>query len=427
VTDDASREKQVPSFREALRFWIKLGFISFGGPAAQIALMHREIVENRRWLSESHFRHALNFCLLLPGPEAQQLATYLGWRMHGAKGAFAAGIWFILPSYFIMLGLSWMYVHGANMPAVQPILSGLLAAAIALVLDAVLRIGKKSLRQGMHYVIATAAFSLLVFAHVSFFGIIVGAAFLGYFLREKSGPPAANETSAIELAHSTRPTWKRALRIGSVGIAAWMTPLLICGLLLGKEHTITQMGVFFSKAAMVTFGGAYAVLPYVAQQAVEHHHWLTHEQMIAGLALAETTPGPLIMVLEFVGFTGAWHAPGNLPAALAAWIGATLTVWCTFVPCFLFVFLGAPHIEAIGNQSRLRAMMNAISAAVVGVMAQLLLTLMRQILFITDHQQAHVEWPLIILSAAAFVAIRYGKINTMAIIVVCALSSWVMM
>jgi chromate transporter len=206
-----------------------------------------------------------------------------------------------------------------------------------------------------------------------------------------------------------------------------MTPLLICGFLLGKEHTITQMGVFFSKAAMVTFGGAYAVLPYVAQQAVEHHHWLTHEQMIAGLALAETTPGPLIMVLEFVGFMGAWHAPGNLPAALAAWIGATLTVWCTFVPCFLFVFLGAPHIEAIGNQSRLRAMMNAISAAVVGVMAQLLLTLMRQILFITDHQQAHVEWPLIILSAAAFVAIRYGKINTMAIIVVCALSSWVMM
>jgi chromate transporter len=187
------------------------------------------------------------------------------------------------------------------------------------------------------------------------------------------------------------------------------------------------MGVFFSKAAMVTFGGAYAVLPYVAQQAVEHHHWLTHEQMITGLALAETTPGPLIMVLEFVGFTGAWHAPGHLPAALAAWLGATLTVWCTFVPCFLFVFLGAPHIETIGNHPRLRAMMQAISAAVVGVIAQLLLTLMRQILFITENQQTQIVWPLIILSAAAFVAIRYGKINIMAIIGLCALGSWVML
>lgn len=427
MTDEASSEKQVPSFRQALRFWIKLGFISFGGPAAQIALMHREIVEKRRWLSESHFRHALNFCLLLPGPEAQQLATYLGWRMHGTKGAFAAGIWFILPSYFIMLGLSWMYVNGASMPAVQPILSGLLAAAIALVLDAVLRIGKKSLRHAMHYAIALTAFFLLVLAHVSFFWIIFGAALLGYFLREKIEHQAASETSAIDLAHSTRPTWKRAVRISAVGLAAWITPLLICVLLLGKDHAITQMGVFFSKAAMVTFGGAYAVLPYVAQQAVEHHHWLTHEQMIAGLALAETTPGPLIMVLEFVGFTGAWHAPGHLPAAIAAWIAATLTVWCTFVPCFLFVFLGAPHIETIGNHPRLRAMMQAISAAVVGVIAQLLLTLTRQILFISENQQTHIAWPLIILSTAAFLAIRYGKINIMTIIVICGLSSWVML
>ncbi len=427
MTDETSSEKQVPSFREALRFWIKLGFISFGGPAAQIALMHREIVEKRRWLSESHFRHALNFCLLLPGPEAQQLATYLGWRMHGAKGAFAAGIWFILPSYFIMLGLSWMYVNGASMPAVQPILSGLLAAAIALVLDAVLRIGKKSLRHAMHYAIAITAFFLLVLAHVSFFWIIFGAAILGYFLREKIEHQAASVTSAIDLAHSTSPTWKRAVRISAVGLAAWITPLLICVLQLGKDHAITQMGVFFSKAAMVTFGGAYAVLPYVAQQAVEHHHWLTHEQMIAGLALAETTPGPLIMVLEFVGFTGAWHAPGHLPAAIAAWIAATLTVWCTFVPCFLFVFLGAPHIETIGNHPRLRAMMQAISAAVVGVIAQLLLTLTRQILFITENQQTHIEWPLIILSAAAFLAIRYGKINIMTIIAICGLSSWVML
>ena len=427
MTDETSSEKQVPSFRESLRFWIKLGFISFGGPAAQIALMHREIVEKRRWLSESHFRHALNFCLLLPGPEAQQLATYLGWRMHGAKGAFAAGIWFILPSYFIMLGLSWMYVNGASMPAVQPILSGLLAAAIALVLDAVLRIGKKSLRHAMHYAIAITAFFLLVLAHVSFFWIIFGAAILGYFLREKIEHQAASVTSAIDLAHSTSPTWKRAVRISAVGLAAWITPLLICVLQLGKDHAITQMGVFFSKAAMVTFGGAYAVLPYVAQQAVEHHHWLTHEQMIAGLALAETTPGPLIMVLEFVGFTGAWHAPGHLPAAIAAWIAATLTVWCTFVPCFLFVFLGAPHIETIGNHPRLRAMMQAISAAVVGVIAQLLLTLTRQILFITENQQTHIEWPLIILSAAAFLAIRYGKINIMTIIAICGLSSWVML
>ena len=427
MTDETSSEKQVPSFREALRFWIKLGFISFGGPAAQIALIHREIVEKRRWLSESHFRHALNFCLLLPGPEAQQLATYLGWRMHGAKGAFAAGIWFILPSYFIMLGLSWMYVNGASMPAVQPILSGLLAAAIALVLDAVLRIGKKSLRHAMHYAIAITAFFLLVLAHVSFFWIIFGTAILGYFLREKIEHQAASVTSAIDLAHSTSPTWKRAVRISAVGLAAWITPLLICVLQLGKDHAITQMGVFFSKAAMVTFGGAYAVLPYVAQQAVEHHHWLTHEQMIAGLALAETTPGPLIMVLEFVGFTGAWHAPGHLPAAIAAWIAATLTVWCTFVPCFLFVFLGAPHIETIGNHPRLRAMMQAISAAVVGVIAQLLLTLTRQILFITENQQTHIEWPLIILSAAAFLAIRYGKINIMTIIAICGLSSWVML
>lgn len=415
-----------PNFREALHFWIKLGFTSFGGPAAQIALMHKELVEKRRWLSESHFRHALNFCMLLPGPEAQQLATYLGWRMHGTKGGLAAGIWFILPSYVILLGLSWMYVHGSSMPAVQPILSGLLAAAIALVLDALMRIGKKSLRQMAHFGIALAAFLLLVFAKVSFFWIIIGAAMLGYMLREKSAAPASREADVIALAQPSRGTWRRAWRISLIGIVVWMAPLLLSFFLLGGHHAITQMGIFFSKAAMVTFGGAYAVLPYVSQQAVEHHQWLTHEQMIAGLALAETTPGPLIMVLEFVGFTGAWHAPGQLPAALAAWLGATLTVWCTFVPCFLFVFLGAPHIESIGNHPCLRAMMNAISAAVVGVMAQLLITLMKQIFITTENQQTQLVWPLIILSAAAFLAIRYGKINTVAIIALCALGSWLM-
>jgi chromate transporter len=370
-----------PSFAEALRFWWKLGWISFGGPAGQIAIMHKEIIERRRWMSEEHFLHALNFCMLLPGPEAQQLATYLGWRLHGARGGIAAGVLFVLPSMFILLGLSWLYMAGGGIAWVNGLFYGLTAAVIAIVISAVKRIGSKALKSPSLVVLAGLAFVAIFAFKVNFVIIILTAALIGYvggkfypkqFPAGKGhGSAGVEEHPCVELPPVPEAKMSRTLLISASCLLLWWLPVLGLGMLLGWKGIHFQEGLFFSKAALVTIGGAYAVLPYVAQMTVEKFGWLSQTQMMAGLGLAETTPGPLIMVLQFVGFVAAWQNPGNLTPLAAGTLGAMVTTWVTFLPCFLFVFLGAPHVEGLRDRPALSAALTGITAAVVGVILNL--------------------------------------------------------
>ncbi len=416
----------MPTFTEALRYWFKLGCISFGGPAGQIAIMHKELVDRRRWISDSHFLHALNFCMLLPGPEAQQLATYLGWRLHGAKGGIAAGALFVLPSVFILFGLSWLYMAGGHLPWLAAIFHGLLGAVIAVVAEAVLRIGKKALKSPTLWLVAALSFVAIYFFQISFVLIVLGAAILGYignrvlpkqFPAGKGHGAAKDDVVSLTLPPAPRATWKRTFTITALCLTLWWLPVFALAAWLGWSSTQAQQGLFFSKAALVTFGGAYAVLPYVAQQAVENYGWLSHPQMMSGLALAETTPGPLIMVLQFVGFVGGWHHPGALTPFAGATVGALITTWVTFIPCFLFIFLGAPHIEKLGEQPRLSAALTAITAAVVGVILNL------GVKFTT-----HALWPasggfdvfIAVLAIAAFIAMQRFKVGLMPVIGACA-------
>ena len=420
----------MPTLREAIRYWFKLGLISFGGPAGQIAIMHRELVEKRKWISESHFLHALNFCMLLPGPEAQQLATYLGWRLHGWRGGVAAGALFVLPSAVILFLLGWLYMAGGHLPWLAAVFHGLLPAVIAVIAEAVLRIGGKTLRSHSLWVIAALSFSAIHFLGISFVLIIGSAALVGWIGHRISprqfpaGKPHAaaghhDEADFLTLPPAPRPSWMRALKVSALCIGLWFAPVIGLGLWLGWDSTPVAQGVFFSKAALVTFGGAYAVLPYVAQQAVENFHWLSHAQMMSGLALAETTPGPLIMVLEFVGFVGGWRNPGNFSPLTGATLGAAITVWTTFLPCFLFVFLGAPFVEGLRNMPRLGACLTAITAAVVGVILNL------GVKFAT-----HALWPetgggfdvfVALTACAAFVAMKFFKVPFTAVLAACAL------
>ncbi|WAC20559.1 chromate efflux transporter [Luteolibacter sp. SL250] len=374
--------RAAPSFRDALRFWWKLGWISFGGPAGQISIMHKEIVERRRWMTEDHFLHALNFCMLLPGPEAQQLATYLGWRLHGAKGGIAAGVLFVLPSVFILFALSWLYMAGGGVAWVEGMFYGLIPAVIAIVAGAVKRIGSKVLKTPGLWLVTVAAFTAIFVFKVSFVIILAVAALIGLiggkFMRERQtaaesameeAPP---EEAAVALPPAPKGSVGRTVAISVVCLALWWLPLLAVGAWLGWGGVHFKEGLFFSKAALVTFGGAYAVLPYVSQMTVDHYGWLSQRQMMAGLGLAETTPGPLIMVLQFVGFVAAWqHPPEGWSSLAAATLGAGITTWVTFVPCFLFVFLGAPHVETLRNRPRISSMMTVMTAAVVGVILNL--------------------------------------------------------
>ncbi len=371
----------MPSFREALGFWSKLGWISFGGPAGQIAIMHQELVERRRWLSEDHFLHALNFCMLLPGPEAQQLATYLGWRLHGARGGIAAGVLFVLPSIFILLGLSWLYMEHGDIAWISGIFYGLIPAVIAIVFAAVKRIGSKALKSPSLWALALLAFVAIFFLKISFVIIILAAGLIGFVGKKfypqqfpagkGHGKSGGEEFPTVVLPPSPRGSLRRTAKILAICLTRWWLPVLATGMLRGWQGIHFQQGLFFSKAAMVTIGGAYAVLPYVSQMAVEHFEWLTKRQMMTGLGLAETTPGPLIMVLQFVGFVAAWQNPGNLTPLMAAIWGALITTWVTFVPCFLFVFIGAPHVEGLRERPALASVLAAITAAVVGVILNL--------------------------------------------------------
>ncbi len=332
------------SFRDAFRFWLKLGFINFGGPSGQIAIMHQELVEKRRWIDEERFLHALNYCMLLPGPEAQQLATYVGWLLHGTGGGLVAGLFFVLPGFLVLLALSWLYAAHGRLAPVAAVFSGLRAAVIAIVTVALLRLGARALRGRAALLIAAAAVVAIFALAVPFPAIVLGAGLLGLAL-ERARPGAlagANAASAGarggSLAAAPAHARRRAVRVLAVGLAAWWLPLLLVIAIRGRQDVLSQEAVYFSQAAMVTFGGAYAVLAYVNQAAVGHFGWLLPGQMLDGLALAETTPGPLILVLEFVGFVAAWRHPGGLDPLLAGVLGATVTVWATFAPCFLWIF-----------------------------------------------------------------------------------------
>jgi len=414
----------LPTFREAMRYWVRLGFLSFGGPAGQIAMMHRDLVEKRKWLSEGHFLHALNFCMLLPGPEAQQLATYLGWRLHGWRGGLAAGGMFVLPSALILFGLSWLYMVGGQSGWVAGIFHGLIPAVIAVIAAATLRMGMKTLRSASLWGLAVAAFVAIYFGGVSFLLIVLVAALVGGIghrfakgqFPEAKGHGKGGDEGFVRLPDATRGTWKRAILVTVTCVTLWVIPIIAFGVWLGWQSVPVAQGLFFSKAALVTFGGAYAVLPYVAQQAVEHHGWLTSTQMMAGMALAETTPGPLVIVLQFVGFVGGWQNPGGFHPLLAATIGAGITTWVTFLPCFLFVFLGAPYVERLRDMPRIGASLTAITASVVGVILNMGVKFSEHALW---KEGEGFDVMTAIIAVAAFLAMWRFKVSLLVVLGVC--------
>jgi chromate transporter len=374
------------AFGEAVRVWAKIGFLSFGGPAGQVALMHKELVDQRKWIDEERFLHALNYCMLLPGPEAQQLATYIGWLMHKTRGGLVAGLLFVLPGFLAILALSILYAGFRDLTAVAAVFFGLKAAVLAVVVEAVLRIGKRALKSRLLVGVAAAAFTAIFFLNVPFPLVVLGAGafgFFGYRINPSLFPAPAKQkafddhdtvidrmAAAGALAH-TQPSKARALRVLGICLVLWFVPLALIAFSAGTDSVFLRQGLLFSKAAVATFGGAYAVLAYIAQRAVETYHWLLPGEMLDGLGLAETTPGPLIMVVQFVGFLGAYRHPGTLSPMLAGVLGSVVTVWVTFVPCFLWIFLGAPYIEALRGNRSLHAALSAITAAVVGVILNL--------------------------------------------------------
>jgi chromate transporter len=382
----AAKPHALPSFAEAWRVWLKVAALSFGGPAGQIAVMHRIVVEDKRWISEERFLHALNYCMLLPGPEAQQLATYIGWLMHRTAGGIMAGGLFILPGVVSIMALSYVYAGYGNVPVIAALFFGLKAAVLAIVLEAVFRVGKRALKNNVMIALAAAAFVAIFFFAVPFPVIIFGAALIGYVATAagspafqggsghgggKGGVSAADSLLGDTVPEHTRPNAAHALLVAAVWGALWLIPVIALLLTLGGADVFSQIAMFFSKMALVTFGGAYAVLAYVAQQAVENYHWLKPGEMLDGLGMAETTPGPLIMVLQFVGFMAAFRDPGALPPMLAGTLGGLLATWVTFTPCFLWIFLGAPFIERLRGNKALGGALSAITAAVVGVILNL--------------------------------------------------------
>ena len=371
------------SLREAFRVWVRVALNSFGGPAGQISVMHRILVEEKRWVSEERFLHALNYCMLLPGPEAQQLATYVGWLFHRTRGGLMAGGLFVLPGFLAILVLSILYAGFQDTTFVQALFYGLKPAVLAVVIEAVIRIGKRALKNGVMVSVAAVAFIGIFFFDVPFPLLILGAGLVGFFggrmredkfvvIREHTGPNESGDVYLTDsLAVHTRPTWSHAWRTAAVWLTLWLVPLIVLAILLGPADVFVREGLFFSKAAVVTFGGAYAVLAYIAQQAVEVYAWLQPGEMLDGLGMAETTPGPLIQVVQFVGFMGAYRNAGALDPMVAGVLGSILTTWVTFIPCFLWIFLGAPYIEHLRGRKVLSAALSSITAAVVGVILNL--------------------------------------------------------
>lgn len=406
-----------PTFAEAVRVWFRIGLLSFGGPAAQIALMHRVLVEEKRWISDRRFLHALNYCMLLPGPEATQLAAYIGWLLHKTRGGIVAGILFILPGIVAILALSWVYVIAGQLGIVGALFFGMKAAILAVVLEAVQRIGRRILSSAPLIALAAAAFIAIYFLNMPFPFVVLAAGMLGY-AGNRSGwrgfepphTPQNAKSSAVldsvidrnQPAH-TRPSATRLAKTSAIWLATWLIPVALLVLTLGEANVFSRIAVFFSKMAMVTFGGAYAALAYVAQQAVENFHWLTAGEMLDGLGLAETTPGPLIMVLQFVGFLAGFRDAGGMPPLLAATLGGLLATWVTFAPCFLWIFAGAPYIETLQNNKAFSAALAAITAAIVGVILNLAVWFAVHVIF---SQTRNITFGLLNFDAPVF-----GSVN----------------
>jgi chromate transporter len=437
-------------FSEAVRVWVRVAALSFGGPAGQIAMMHRIIVEEKRWIGEERFLHALNYCTLLPGPEAQQLAIYIGWLLHKTKGGLVAGTLFVLPGAVAIMALSWIYAIFGNVGAVQALFFGLKAAVLAIVLGAVLRIGSRSLKNNVMIGLAAAAFVALAFFQAPFPLVVVTAGLIG-FIGGKAGWAAfssggghgkigskqvadADSLLGEGVPAHTRPNATWLLKVAVIGAIAWLGPIILLFAFLGQHNVFSDISVFFSKMAMVTFGGAYAVLSYVAQEAVNNYHWLKPGEMLDGLGLAETTPGPLIMVTQFVGFMGAYRAPGGLSPLLAGTLGGLLTTWVTFVPCFLWILLGAPFMESLRRHKALSAALAAITAAVVGIILNLAVWFAMHVLFsevrtvsglgmsVDVPVLSSVNVPSLVLTLAAVVAVFRFKIGLLTVLAGSALT-----
>lgn len=440
INEIVTKDKHLPlrhiPFSEAFRFWVKLGFISFGGPAGQIAVMHKELVDKRRWLGEERFLHALNYCMLLPGPEAQQLAIYIGWLMHRTWGGIIAGAFFVIPSIFILLTLSYIYAAYGNVPAVAGVLAGFKPVVVAIVVEAVIKIGGKALKRWVHFVIAALAFIGIYFFHVPFPLVVLVAGLIG-LAGTRSAPrlfspsqPNANKTNAQTKdmdnideipfiiddrapspAH-TRPSRGRLLRVLSVGLTLWLLPFIALILWQGWGSLHTQEYRFFTITALVTFGGAYAVLAYVTQAAVGSFGWITQAQAVDGLALAETTPGPLIMVLQFIGFMAGWNNPQGMSPLASGIVGALITTYVTFLPCFIFIFLGAPYIEVLRGNRNLTGTLSGVTAAVVGVVLNLALVFGATVIF-PNGLTTDVNLFAAIMSILSFVALYKFKVDVL--------------
>jgi chromate transporter len=429
-------------FAEAVRIWLRIAALSFGGPAGQIAVMHRIVVEERRWISEERFLHALNSCHLLPGPEAQQLAIYIGWLMHRTRGGVVAGALFVLPGVIALMALSWIYVISGNVSLVAGLFFGLKAAVLAVVIEAVLRVGRRALKSRPAIAVAGMAFVALFFFAVPFPLVVLAAAAtgfvadrLGYPLLGKAGHSnQGNDLLGEQIPDHARPSVARAIGVVAVWLPLWLGPVLLLWLFLGADDVFTRLGVFFSEVAVVSFGGAYAVLTYAAQQAVEVHHWLRPEEMLAGLGMAETTPGPLIMVLQYVGFLAGYRAPGTMPPLLAGTLAGLLVTWVTFTPCFLWVLLGAPYVEAMRGVRALGAALSAVTAAVVGVILNLAVWFGIHVIF-RETATRHGFWlrldvPVLpsldvfaaLLAAAAAIAIFRFRVGIMRTLLACSLA-----
>jgi len=438
VSVESPAAPRIVTLREAFRFWLKLGFISFGGPAGQVAVMHRELVERKRWISEGRFLHALNYCMLLPGPEATQLAIYIGWLLHGTAGGVIAGVLFVLPGALILVGLSWAYVTLGKLPVAAGILYGFKAAVVALVLTAILRIGKRAVRGIFPACVAAAAFALTAFASVPFPLLVLGAGLLGMLIERlapgafkapahsKPKPDSHTDTGRAEAPlpillddHSPTPPhaqlrWARLAMIAIVFAALLALPLAGLALWRGYDDVFARMGRFFTLAAFVTIGGAYAVLPYVTEMATKTYGWLKSGQMMDGLALGETTPGPLILVLTFVGFVGGWNTQHAQMGPAGALCGAAVATYFTFVPSFMFILLGGPFVERTRGELRLGAIMSAITCAVVGVIANLAVLFGGHVLFPTTTRRP--DFVALVLIVAACLALEWKKWDVVAVV-----------
>jgi len=429
------------TFREAFWVWVRVALQSFGGPAGQIAVMHRILVEEKRWVSENRFLHALNYCMLLPGPEAQQLSVYIGWLLHRWRGGLVAGTLFVLPGFLSILALSMIYALYQQTTFVEALFYGLQAAVLAVVVEAVFRIGKRALKNWAMVTLTALAFIAIFFFAVPFPYVIVAAGLIGFvggkvapelfYVIKGHATTATDESNAVitdEVAARIRPSTRKALSVVALWGAIWWVPVLLLMFFLGRGNTFTEIGLFFSQAAMVTFGGAYAVLAYIAQQAVNTYGWLEPGEMLTGLGMAETTPGPLIQVVQFVGFMGAYRDPGTLSPLAAGVLGSVLTAWVTFVPCFLWIFLGAPYIEYLRGNKSLSTALSGITAAVVGVVLNLAVWFSLNVVFGVVNEVhvgalrlyipdfATLDLAALVIAAGAFVALfrfKLGMLRTL--------------